>query len=106
MIINIKYSNLESTPALETYINEKIGALDKFLSRWETDGDLNVFVEVGRITQHHHKGPVYKAEVNLQLPGKLVRVERENWDVRVAVDEVKNVLGEILSQHNQKNNPR
>ncbi|MDP2696344.1 MAG: HPF/RaiA family ribosome-associated protein [bacterium] len=102
MKIVIKYTNVESTTAIDVYINEKFGLLAKVLSRWELESETQLFVEVGRTTKHHHKGPVYKAEVNMQLPGKLFRAERENWDMRIAIDEVKNILKEQIAEHNDR----
>ncbi|MBI2604246.1 MAG: hypothetical protein HYW56_01765, partial [Candidatus Harrisonbacteria bacterium] len=56
-------------------------------------------VEIARTTKHHEKGAVYRAEVNLDLSSKnLARAEHEDWDIRVAVTEVKDKLRNILSK--------
>ena len=96
MNINIKYTNLDSTPAIEKYILDKLGLVAKFLPRLDEKMVPQMQVEIARSTKHHKKGDVYHIESNLELPGKLLRAETENWDVRLGIDEVKDILdGEI-----------
>jgi putative sigma-54 modulation protein len=92
MQINIKGKNLDLTPALKEYIEEKISTIAKFLSRWDEEGTVEAWVEVGRTTQHHHKGDVFRAVVDIRVPGKAFRAEDEDWDLRVAIDRVKDKL--------------
>jgi len=92
MQITIKGTDLDLTPAIKEYVDTKIGALDKFLQGWGEHADIEARVEVARTTNHHNKGNVYRAEVNLRLPGKLLRAEHEDWDIRVAIDQVANKL--------------
>lgn len=102
MKIVVKTTNTELTPAIEEYLNQKINGLDKFL-----DGmDRNVIearVEIGKITQHHQTGNVFRAEVNLKLPGRILRAEAEEMDFRTAIDRVKEELeGEIKKYRGKK----
>ena len=106
MRINIKYTNLDATPAMNEYINEKIGALEKFVKRMSEKGAAQAFVEVARSTKHHQKGDVYHIECNLELPGKLLRAETENWDVRLGVDEVRNVLEMEIKKYLERFRPQ
>ncbi len=106
MRIDIKYTNLDSTPAMNEYINEKIGGLGKFIKRMDEKGAARVFVEIGRSTKHHHKGAVYHLEGNLELPGKLLRAETENWDVRLGVDEVRNILEMEIKKYLERFRPQ
>jgi len=106
MIINIKYTNLDSTPAIEEYINQKIGALEKFVEALDKKGVVKTRVEIARTTQHHQKGEVYHAECNLELPGKLLRAESENWDIRLAIDEIKDILDLEIKKYSEKFRPQ
>jgi ribosomal subunit interface protein len=99
MNIIIKATNLELTPPIKEYIEEKIGSLSKFLQRFEGKDGLIANVEIARTSNHHHKGDVYRAEVNLQLPNKLIRVSEEDSDVRVAIGKVKEVLQREIVQY-------
>ena len=92
MHIDLKATALELTPALKAYIEEKIGSLAKFVKHWEAGSSIECRVEVGRTTSHHHKGNVFRAEVNLDLPGRVLRAENEGWDVRAAIDGVRDKL--------------
>ena len=102
MFINTKYTNLESTPAMEEYIKEKIGFLARFIEPIDERGAAKCFVEIARTTKHHQKGDVFRAECNLELPGKLLRAEHEDWDARRAVDEVKKTLELEIKKYKEK----
>lgn len=101
MKIVIKTTNLELTPKLEDYIHEKIGGVDKFLD----DMDRNVIearAEIGKTTKHHQKGDVFRAEVNLSLPGRLLRSVAEEMDLRTAIDRVKEDLQREIKKYRGK----
>lgn len=109
MKINIKATNLDLTPAITTYIEEKINGLEKFISgeslkQWDENNQAAVEadVEIARTTNHHRQGDVYRAEVNLKVPGRVLRAEAEQWDMRVAIDEAKNELQTELKKYKNK----
>jgi len=105
MKIDIKYTGVDSTPAIEEYINEKIGALAKFIQGLEKGTELKAFVEIGRTTKHHQKGPVFRAECNVEVPGTILRVEHEDWDIRVAIDKIKNVMQGRIKKYLETHRP-
>jgi ribosomal subunit interface protein len=94
MKINIKATAIELTPAITKYVEKKIGSLDKYIR----NEDAVAQVEVGRTTQHHNKGDVFKAEVHVTGAGLDVYAAVEKEDLYVGIDAVKdeivrNVLG-------------
>ena len=101
MKIIIKTTNTELTPDIAEYLNQKIHGLDKFL-----DGmDRNVIearVEIGKTTKHHQTGDIFRAEVNLSLPGKILRSEAEELDFRTAIDRVKEELQNKIKKYRGK----
>jgi putative sigma-54 modulation protein len=101
MKIIIKATNLELTGPLQVYIEDKIGGLDKFLQSFEGD-NLQVRVEVGRLTRHHQHGEVYHVDANLDLPGKVLRAEEDGEDVRAAIDAVKGKLRREIEKYKTK----
>lgn len=101
MKINIKATNLKLTPAIREYIEIKIGSLERFLKRFESQGELEVFVEIARTTRHHKSGNVFYAEVNLPLPKKILRAEHSDWDIRVAIDKVKDKLQREIKKYKE-----
>lgn len=115
MKINIKATNLDLTPAVKQYIEEKVGGLEKLLSSKSIDWDpeigrptVEAFVEISRTTKHHHKGPVFRAEINVPMPGqgKILRAEAEQWDIRVAIDQIKDEIQIELKKYNQSQNAK
>ena len=101
MKIDIKATNLDLTEVLKEYVEEKIGALAKFLKRWDPEGVVEAWVEIGRTTKHHHKGNVFRAEADLRVPGKVLRAEDEDFDIRVAVDRVRDKLKREVKKYKE-----
>ena len=100
MKIRIKITNFSLLPDIETYLKDKLNALDKFLPR---DESIFADVELAKATNHHQKGNVFKAEVNISVPGRLIRSQAEEWNLRVAIDKVKNELQLELKKYKEKN---
>ncbi len=92
MRILIKATALDLTPALKVYIERKLGAVGKLLRPFEKEGETELRVEIARNTRHHRSGPVFMAEANLRLPGKVLRAVENHIDARAAVDKVENKL--------------
>ena len=91
MDINIKKS-IDFTPALETFIEQKLMPLAKFIQPFDETGDAAIWLEISRTTKHHKKGEVYFAAADLRLPKKILRAEAYAEDIRKAIDEVKDTL--------------
>ncbi len=101
MKINTKSTNLDLTPALKDYIETKIGSLSRFLKRWDAEGTVEIWIEVARTTRHHHKGNVFRAEADLRLPGKVLRAEDEDRDIRTAIDRIKDKLKREIEKYKE-----
>jgi len=82
---------------VKSHVDEKIGSLDKFF-----DNTFNCDVTVGMTTHHHHKGNVYEAKVNLEVPGSLIRAEAVSDDLYKAINEVKDELQREIKKYNGK----
>ena len=102
MNINIKATNLELTPAIRQYVEVKFGGLSRFLQKLEKEGEVNIFIEIARSTHHHHKGDVFYAEANLKLPGRNLRAEHQDWNIRVAIDKVRDKLQQKIKKYKEK----
>ncbi|MCL4403784.1 ribosome-associated translation inhibitor RaiA [Patescibacteria group bacterium] len=102
MKINIEATGFDVTPTIKAYIESKIGSLARLLKRFETAGEVMALVEVGRTTRHHKHGDVFRAALNLDLPGKVIRAESENEDLRTAVDGVKNKIKDDIEKYKDK----
>lgn len=95
-------SNLDLTPSLRAYIEEKLGGLAKFLMRLDDKGAVELLLEVSRTTRHHHKGNVFRAEADVRLPGKVLRAVHEDKDVRTAIDLLRNKLRQEIEKYKTK----
>lgn len=100
MEIKITTTNFSLTPSIRKYLQEKLNGLDKFLS-----GGEGVFadVELAKTTRHHQKGDIFKAEVNLNVPGRLIRAVALEWDLHTAIDAVKDKLQKEIKVNKEKN---
>ncbi len=100
MKINLKTKNFGLTQAIKNYLEEKLNSLDKFLP---PDESISANVELAKTTKHHQKGDIFKAEVNLNMPGRLIRAVAEQWDLRVAIDAAKDELQREIRGRKEKN---
>ncbi len=107
MEIKIKYTNIEPTPALESYIAAKISALEKFLEGSFEKGNgfgepLVISIEVGKASRHHKKGKNWRAEFQIKLPRKTIRAVSENYTLKTAIDEAKMEMKHLLVERKEK----
>lgn len=87
MKLTIRTKDVELTPDIQKYVDEKIGTLDKYYGRI-VDG----FVELEKSTNHHKSGPIFRAASDLRLPNKVVRAAKNHVDLRAAIDGIKDEL--------------
>ncbi len=87
MLITVQATGVDMTDAIKQYAEEKMEGLNKFF-----DNIQKVEIDVGMNSHHHNKGKIYYAEVNLHVPGKLIRMVKEAEDLYKAIDKVKDHL--------------
>src|SRR3989344_4367334 len=80
----IHTKNLELTPSIETFVNQKMDTIAKLFKTGEQLTEARI--EIGKPSRHHQKGPIYYAEINLKIGGKLLRATEKHVDLRTAVD--------------------
>lgn len=106
MKINIKATNLDLTPSLNVYIEEKLGTLAKFIQRFDEEGVAELWLEVARTTKHHHKGNVFMAEADIRLPKKILRGVEYAGDIRASIDLLRNTLRQEIEKYKTRMSPR
>ncbi len=108
MKLNLKAKGMEWTPALKTFVEEKLGSLEKFVKRFDAEGVIKLEVEIARTTHHHIKGNVFRVDANLRLPKEVLRGEEEAEDLRVAIDRLHHTLELEIKKYKTKfvNRPR
>ncbi|MBU4422000.1 ribosome-associated translation inhibitor RaiA [Candidatus Parcubacteria bacterium] len=97
---SIKYTGIESSPALNEYVEEKIATLSKYVENFGTPRDIRV--ELEKTTHHHQTGPFFRAEANINIPGHFFRAEQTADDIYDAIDMLKNDLERQLSDYSDK----
>jgi ribosomal subunit interface protein len=106
MKIIIKTKNLELSPSLESYINEKIGSFEKFIKTLQKEEEgktlSEIFVEVEKETRHHRHGEVFVAKAQIMLPGKSLVAEAKGEDLFLAIVEVKDELQQEIKKYKLK----
>jgi putative sigma-54 modulation protein len=98
MKINIKATNTTLTPAISEYIEKKLDTLNKFFR----EEDCLVNVEVGKTTQHHKSGDIFKAEVRVNSNGEEYYANVETEDLYAAIDKVKDEITRELTSKRKK----
>lgn len=99
MQINIKATKIELTPAIKDYVQTKMDMLEKYFGNIQP---TDVHFEVELTTSHHHKGDIYRAEVNMSVPGELLRIERTEDDLYKAIDKVKDHMKDVIIKYKEK----
>ncbi len=103
MRITLLTKQVDLGDSLKSFIEGKFSPLSKQLRRFEKEGsDLLLRVEIARTTRHHKKGEVYYIEAALQLPGKLLRIEHHDENIRKGVTAAKNRLKKVIVEHVEK----
>jgi ribosomal subunit interface protein len=97
MDFDIKTKEIDLTDAIVSAVQEKMNKLEALLERF---GDaVSVEVEVGKTTQHHAKGPFFRAEVHVRLPNKLIYADAENEDMYMAIREARDKAKRQIVDH-------
>ena len=99
MHINIKATKIELTPEIKDYVQQKMNMLEKYLGSIQV---LHCDVEVGMSVGGQSSGKIYRAEINLELPGKLLRVEKTEKELFKAIDKTKDHLARSIRRYKQK----
>ncbi len=98
MKIDIATKNITLDSALETFIEDKIGSLEKYLGPGPASGR----VEIGIPSRRHKSGPIFYAEANITVDGKLLRAEASHRDLRSAIVKVKDDLKIEITKFKEK----
>ncbi|MFA6338942.1 MAG: ribosome-associated translation inhibitor RaiA [Candidatus Paceibacterota bacterium] len=94
---NLKLTNLESTPSISDYLEKKLSALDKLIDL--ENENVYADVEIGKTSNHHFKGDIFRAEINLHLEDETLRAVAETDNLYASIDDMKD---EILKEVRNK----
>lgn len=97
MNISLKGTHVDLTPSIKEYVEEKVGALEKFMP------GLEARVELDR-DQHHNTGEVFRAEVTMLAGSKDIRAEASSPDMYASIDLVIPKLKDQILKFKDKKN--
>lgn len=85
-IIHLK--EIDSSPAIESRINERVAKLDRFFNRI-----TRCRVTVDQTQRRHHQGKLFNVKIDVTVPGaELVVTRVEHEDIYVAIRDAFNAL--------------
>ena len=100
MNINIKATNIELTSSVNDYVNKRLSSIEKFVKEGE---DIAIYVEVGKTTNHHKQGDVFRAEISIEISGNKFYTFSEKEDLYVAIDDAKEeIIRQIKNNKDRK----
>lgn len=100
MTTNIKATNMELTGAINDYVNKRLSSIEKFVKKGE---EIIAHIEVGKTTNHHKQGDVFRAEFDLDISGVKFYTVSEKDDLYAAIDEAKQeIVRQITNNKDRK----
>lgn len=102
MNVNIQATGIELTSAIKEYIEKKLSLIEeKLVGEPE---NATAAVEVGKTTEHHQTGDIFRAETVLILHdgGQRIVAVAEKDDLYAAIDEMKDTLERELVKKKDK----
>ena len=86
----IKYTNIESTDAIENYLEDHLAKLDAVVD--DNDKSAQASIELAKTVADQHSGNIYKAEVNLHTAKGNFYVSETSSDIYAAIDLMRDVI--------------
>ena len=99
MNINIKTIGISLTPSISEYINKRMESAKRFL---ENDPSAICNFEVGKTTQHHKRGDIFRAEAHIVAAKRDIYAESEQSDLYTAIDAVRDEVMHRLTSDKGK----
>jgi len=99
MNINIKATKITLTDEIKDYVQTKMDMLEKYLGYVPV---IHCDFEVELTISDQNSGKIYRAEANLDVPGKLLRVDKTEEDLYKAIDKVKDHLEMVIKKYKGK----
>lgn len=98
MNIIIKATSIELTDPIRDYVQKRISSIEKFIIQ----KGIPVYVEIGKTTDHHKNGDIFRAEVSLEYKGSKIYTVVERDDLYSAIDGVEDSLYREITTNQDK----
>lgn len=90
---------MELTSAISDYVNKKIISIDKLVDEYK---DSNIYVEIGKTTNHHKQGDYFKAEFDVTIDGEKFFAASEKSDMYKAIDDAKDQVVKRIKNNKKR----
>jgi ribosomal subunit interface protein len=94
----IQGTNLELTDDVRDLVDEKLGVLSHLLEDIDPE-TVEARVEVGVPQEHVVSRGIHRAEINLRLPGELLRAEAQARTLPAALTDARNELRKQIEEY-------
>lgn len=98
-MIEIQGTNMELTLPIKQHVEKKLETVAKLTEGMEP---CDVATDVGRTSNHHQKGDVFKAEFMLTIPNAKLRSEAVKDDLYAAIDTAVDQLKRQVKEYKEK----
>lgn len=114
MNIIIKATNIEITEDLKEWVERKLRSLEQLhsaLKRKDTlpsgkkEEGVELYVEIGKTIPDQRTGKIFRAEAQMRLSGKSIRVEETTGSLKKSINAIKNKLKREIKQCKQELRP-
>ena len=83
MNTKIKATNMDLSDLISAFIDEKLLSVGKVIDT--SDEGLLCEVEIGKSSNHHNSGDIYRAEINITTPGHTYRTVADKDELKNAI---------------------
>ncbi len=97
---DIKTKNMELTDELRDFAGKKLANIEKLVE--SLDHPVHGWLELERTGEHEPAGEVFRAEVQLHVPGDTIRAESRQPDMYAAVRETRDKVERELKEYKDK----
>jgi ribosomal subunit interface protein len=96
----VKGTGIDLSDAISSAIDRVVASIDKYVD--PSDTSALVDIEVGKTTNHHRSGEIFRAEINFHSRIGSLRAEAEKEDLYVALVAAKDEIVESLRSKKSK----
>ncbi|HVT74974.1 MAG TPA: HPF/RaiA family ribosome-associated protein [Candidatus Paceibacterota bacterium] len=96
----LKGTGIGLTPAIDAAVDKVVRSLDTYVEADDTSAIADI--EVGKTTNHHRSGDIFRAEINFHSRHGDLRAEAEKEDLYVALAAAKDELIQSLRSRKSK----
>lgn len=82
-IVEIQGTNMDLTEAIKDRLYDRLTKISDLLGDTEP---ADIRADLGKTSEGQNKGRIFRAELNLQLPGALLRAEEIQEDLYASID--------------------